>query len=82
MFRDTSPYHRMPEPTRAECDAANESYAQEVAARRGGACYALADDIAATLDKPASAWRADDKRLLDQMFDLLAEAQAIAERLS
>lgn len=81
-FLDTAPHHRMREPTRAECDAADEAYHQEIAARRGGACFALAEDLGIALDKRASEWSADDQPLIDRLFDLLTEAQAIAERLS
>jgi hypothetical protein len=82
MFHDTAPQHRLPNPTRAECDAADEAHAQEVAATRGATCFALAEALSVTLDKRAAEWSADDKPLLDQMFNLLAEAQAIGERLS
>ena len=82
MFHDTAPQHRLPEPTRAECDAADEAHAQQRAAVRGAACFALTDDLARLLDRYDSAWQADDQPLIEQIFNNLAEALALAERLS
>ena len=82
MFRDTAPQHSAQNPTRAECDAADEAAAQERAAAAGAACYALAEALTVELDRYHHVWRADDKALIDQIFNLLAEAQAITERLT
>ena len=81
-FADTAPQHWTREPTRTECDAADEAFAQELAALRGGACHALTDDLGELLDKRACDWRADDKPTLDRIFDLLSEARALAETLA
>ena len=56
--------------------------AQEDAAKKGRACYAQADDLAALLEKRDSEWSADDALLLDRLSELLVEASEIARRLS
>jgi hypothetical protein len=80
-FTDLAPQHRLREPSRAECAAADEAFAQELAALRGGACHALTDDLGDLLDKRVCDWRADDKPTLDRIFDLLSEAQSLAATL-
>lgn len=82
LFADTAPHHRTSEPTRAECEAADDAFAQELAALRGGACHALTDDLGDLLDKRVCDWRADDKPTLDRIFDLLSEARTLAEGLA
>lgn len=82
MFRDTSPYHRMPEPTRAEIKAGEDAYYREQVAKRAAVALALTDSIGALLDRHEERWRDDDAPLVEQIAELLTEAQAIAERLS
>jgi hypothetical protein len=77
-FNDTAPQHRMREPTRAECDAADEAYAQEQAAQIGGVCYALADRIAMMMDKRPSEWRADSFAQLLELHRALQAAEEAA----
>lgn len=78
MFRDTAPHHRMPEPTRAECAAADEAFAQGMAAQAGRTCYDMADAIASLLDCHDSEWSADAQPALDELHALLVKAAALA----
>ena len=65
------------EPTRAECDAADEAYAQEQAAQIGLACFALAEHLTLQLDRRPSEWTADSLgKLRDLQRALMAAATA------
>ena len=81
IFLDTAPQHRMREPSRAECDAADEAAAQEVAATWGARCFALAEDLGIALDKRAADWNADDAGKLRAIYDDLARALTMAREL-
>lgn len=66
-------------PTREPGD--DDADARDAAAKAGAACYWLADNMAALLDRRRSEWKPGDAPLVEHLSTLLTEAHEITKRL-
>lgn len=69
------------EPTRAECAAADEEWSQQRAARIGGECLTLAEDLVAEIDRYPEQWRADDMPQIRALYEAIAAALTLAREI-
>jgi hypothetical protein len=80
-FRDTAPHNRMAEPTRAECDAADEAYWQEEAGIWGNRCLDVAQELVEQTDRYAAQWGADNVDRIKALHGALMAALSMAQEI-